>query len=73
MHVIISFENERVEKTALAKLLGRFPFKTWKTGRTMVPESALPFLACEGVSYRVEGAAKYDEISPIRDVAAAGV
>ena len=60
MQVIISFDDPAVEKSALAELVGRFPFKTWRNGETMVPEKALAFLAREGMKFTVEGAATYE-------------
>lgn len=42
---IIRFADVETERFALGKLAGRFSFKTWATGETMVPEPALSYLA----------------------------
>jgi hypothetical protein len=57
--IIIRFADAESEKRALGFLAGRFSFKTWASGETMVPESALSPLAHEGVRYIVEGPARF--------------
>jgi hypothetical protein len=47
--VRIHFPNSDVERKALGFLVGRFSFKTWSNGETLVPESALAALAVEGI------------------------
>lgn len=73
MHVIIRFPNQESEVIGLGKLAGRFSFKTWENGETMVPEPALGFLAAENVSFIVEGRAGYERFAPLRNSAAAAV
>ena len=50
--VLIRFRDVSSER-ALGYLAGRFSFKTWANGQTLVPESALPFLAVEGIPFIV--------------------
>ena len=71
--VIIRFPDAVAERRALGFLAGRFSFKSWATGATMVPEQALGSLAAEGISFFVEGPAKYEQLAAtIRNPAAAG-
>jgi hypothetical protein len=51
----ISFPNLDAKRKALGRLAGRFPFKSWATGEMIVPETALSYLAAEGISFLVEG------------------
>jgi hypothetical protein len=60
----IRFPTTEAKRSALAKLAGRFPFKSWATGEMLVPEDALPFLAVEGVVFHVEGPATYEQNTP---------
>ena len=46
-----------MERKALGKLAGRFTFKTWENGETMVPNMALSYLATENVAFTVVGPA----------------
>jgi hypothetical protein len=63
----IRFSDAQSERRALGFLVGRFPFKTWKTGEMLLPESALPSLAVEGIPFFVEGPATYEQnVPPIR-------
>lgn len=72
--VIIRFDDSAAERRALGWLTGRFSFKTWANGDMMLPEGALPFLAREGLSFKVEGVAKYEQAIPsVRDSLAAPV
>jgi hypothetical protein len=72
--VLIRFPDRSAERRALGYLAGRFAFKTWSDGRTLVPESALPHLAIEGISFTVEGPATYEDSVPaIRNPAAPAV
>ena len=57
--VVVRFPDAETERKALGKLIGRFSFKTWDNGVTMVPEPALVFLASEGFSFTVEHPACY--------------
>jgi len=62
--VIIQFENADIEKKALGWLPGRFSFKTWANGDMMLHEDVLPFLAREGMTFKVKGPATYDRFLP---------
>lgn len=64
----VRFSNPESERKALGFLAGRFPFKTYADGYTLVPQAALSRLAGEGVAFTVEGRAAYEQsISTIRD------
>jgi len=58
----IRFADSNIEKRALGFLAGRFSFKTWSNGETMIPETALSALALEGIVFTVEGPANYEQI-----------
>jgi len=73
MNIIICFDEADTELVALGKLTGRFSFKSWDNGETMVPESALAYLAMEGVPFRVRGPATYERITAIRNPAPVAV
>jgi hypothetical protein len=62
--VIIRFDNEETEKRALGWLAGRFSFKTWTNGDLMLHERVLPYLAREGIPFRVQGPATYEHFAP---------
>jgi hypothetical protein len=62
--ILIRFPNLESKRRALGNLAGRFPFKSWATGEMVVPESALSFLAVQGVSFTVEGPATYEQNGP---------
>jgi hypothetical protein len=59
--ILIRFPSIESKRTALAKLAGRFRFKSWATGEMLVPEDALPFLAVEGIVFTAEGPATYEQ------------
>jgi hypothetical protein len=61
--IIIRFSNPDTERRALGFLAGRFWFKTLDTGETAVPPQALDSLATEGISFIVEGPAKYEQLA----------
>ena len=61
--IIIRFPDDATERRALGFLAGRFSFKSWVTGETMVPENALGTLAAEGISFFVEGPATYEQLA----------
>lgn len=65
----IRFPDEASERRALGHLAGRFSFKSWASGETLVPETALVSLALEGLRFNVEGPATYESrpISPPAD------
>jgi hypothetical protein len=70
----LRFSNTDSERKALGYLAGRYSFKTFADGYTLVPESALPLLAVQGVSFTVEGRATYENVVPqVRDTAATTV
>ncbi len=72
--VILRFDNSDEERRALGWLAGRFSFKTWDNGDLMLHEAVLPYLAREGISFKVQGPATYEHFRPaIRDTAAAPV
>ena len=58
----IRFPDAGSERQALGFLLGRFSFKSWANGATLVPDSALPAFAREGIPFIVEGPATYEQI-----------
>ena len=47
--ILIRFRNIDAKRSALARLAGRFGFKSWANGDMLVPEDALAFLAVEGI------------------------
>lgn len=53
--ILIRFADTELKRRALGALAGRFSFKSWASGEVLVPESALPFLAVEGIPFLVEG------------------
>jgi hypothetical protein len=72
--ILIRFPDAAQERRALGYLAGRFSFKSWATGETLVPEAALPHLAAEGVAFSVAGPAKYEQCIPsVRDAAPTAV
>ncbi len=58
----IRFVHKKNEKRALGFLARRFSFKTFATGESIVPETALGALASEGISFTVEGPATYEQL-----------
>jgi hypothetical protein len=62
--IVIRFPNLENKRRALGFLPGRFPFTSWSAGEMLVPETALPFLAVEGIQFSVEGHAKYEQAVP---------
>jgi hypothetical protein len=55
----IRFPDAAAERRALGYLAGRFSFKSWADGVTLVPDYALPYLAREGIPFLVDGPATY--------------
>ena len=49
----IRFPDTITERRALGFLAGRFSFKSWANGETLVPSAALASLALEGVPFLV--------------------
>jgi hypothetical protein len=62
--VRIRFPDRATEINALGWLAGRFSFKTWSNGETMLSEVALPHLTHEGIPYTVVGPATYEHQLP---------
>jgi hypothetical protein len=73
MNIIIRFPDAESRKHALGKLARRFSGKSWASGEVMVPETALAFLATEGISFSVEGPATNERIASLRDPLTAAV
>ena len=72
--VIVRFDDAETERRALGWLAGRFSFKTWANGDLMLHEQALPYLAREGVTFKVQGPANYERSLPaLRNSPAASV
>jgi hypothetical protein len=68
--ICIHFTDAASERRALGYLAGRFSFKSWASGQTLVPDAALPCLARERISFVVEGPATYEQIiSAFRTIA----
>jgi len=65
--ISIRFSDAAAKRRAFGYLAGRFSFKSSATGEMLVPESALPALAVEGIPFIVEGPATYEQIlTPFR-------
>ena len=60
----LRFLDSCSERRALGFLAGRFFFKTFADGITLVPTSVLSSLALEGISFTVVGRATYDDVVP---------
>ena len=70
----IRFPDAATERRALGFLAGRFSFKSWANGETLVPPTALGSLALEGIPFTVVGSATYEQYAPaVRDPAAPAV
>ena len=70
----IRFPDLESKRRALGYLAGRFSFRSWASGEVLVPDSALSFLAVEGIPFMVEGPATYGQAIPsLRDPAASPV
>ena len=67
----IRFADPAAERRALGYLPGRFAFKSWANGDTVVPEAALAALARESISFTVEGPATYEQSVPSLRIPAA--
>jgi hypothetical protein len=59
----IRFPDPESERRALGYLAGRFSFKSWADGVTLVPDHALPPLAREGIPFLVDGPATESPVS----------
>ena len=71
MQILIRFPDKQTEERALGKLIPRFSGKSWSSGETAVPSTALEFLANEGISFTVIGPAPYERLASLRDSRAA--
>jgi hypothetical protein len=72
--ILIRFADPATERRALGYLAGRFSFKSWANGETMVSDAALADLARAGIRFSVEGPATYDRLLPaIRNSVTAAV
>ena len=60
----IRFPDAASERRALGYLAGRFSFKSWADGVTLVPDHALSALAREGIPFNVDGPATYEQVLP---------
>ncbi len=60
----IRFHDSDTETEALGYLAGRFSFRSWENGETLVPETALAALAGEGISFTVVGPPNYAHTIP---------
>ena len=70
----IRFPDTATERRGLGFLAGRFSFKSWANGETLVPSTALSGLALEGIPFSVVGPANYEQYAPtVRDPAAPAV
>jgi len=70
----IQFPDSATEAEALGFLAGRFAFKSFDDGTTLVPDVALGHLAAQGFRFSVGGRAAYEQVVPtIRDSSASGI
>ena len=70
----IRFPDPQTERQALGFLAGRFSFKSFNDGVTLVPAAALGQLAAQGIQFSVQGRAAYEQIVPtVRNPAASEV
>ena len=60
----IRFTDAQAERRGLGYLAGRFSFKSWANGETVVPQAALAALAVEGIPFTVQGPATYEQNVP---------
>jgi hypothetical protein len=72
--ILIRFPDAQSERRAIGYLTGRFPFRSWASGETLVPEAALSFMAVEGIPFHVQGPARYEHSVPsLRNPPAAAI
>jgi hypothetical protein len=72
--VTITFPNRKIEKRALAFLLGRFSGRVLRSGKHLVPEAALEALADQNIPFTVKGKATYEQqVEAIRGAASPSV
>jgi hypothetical protein len=64
----IRFPDSATELRALGFLAGRYSFKSWDNGETLVPSAALGALALAGIRFSTVGPATYEQFAPtVRD------
>ncbi len=73
MQILIKFPDPETERRALGKLIPRFSGRSWVTGETAVPASALSYLAEQGIQFSVIGPAPYEFVTPLRSLGPVGV
>jgi hypothetical protein len=72
--ILIRFKEPESERRALGCLIANgVPGKTWKNGQTAVPENGLALLSERGIPFEVIGEATYEQLAPLRDLAAEAV
>ena len=72
--ITITFPDSKIEKQALAYLLGRFPGRLLRSGEHLVPEAALEALANQNIPFSVKGKATYEQqVAAIRGPASPSV
>jgi hypothetical protein len=54
----IRFPDTATEQRALGFLAGRFSFRSWDNGETLVPSAALAALAMAGIHFSTVGASQ---------------
>src|SRR5258708_39596711 len=59
--VTITFSDRKIEKRALAFLLGRFSGRVLRSGEHLVPEAALEALADQDIPFAVIGRTTYEQ------------
>ena len=70
----IRFDDAATEQRALGFLAGRFSFKSWANGETLVPSAALASLALAGIRFSTVGPPTYEQFAPtVRDPVAPAV
>ncbi len=71
--ILIRFASLDAERKALCVLQGGSPSRAGRP-EMLVPETALPYLAVEGIAFTVEGPATYEQLAPaLRDSPAPAV
>jgi DNA-binding LacI/PurR family transcriptional regulator len=72
--VTITFQDQEIEKRALAFLIGRFSGRVLRSGEHLVPEAALEALADQNIPFTVLGKSTYEQqVAAIRGAAPASV
>jgi len=72
--ITITFPDSKIEKQALACLLGRFSGRVLRSGEHLVPEAALEALANQNIPFSVKGKATSEQqVAAIRGPASPSV